>query len=414
MANITISQEAINALNDLISKDWERVIKDSPIAISLLKEGSQVAGDGSRHTWRNAYHAPKLITQTSFTPTNPAATEGTFVFPSDQARFLRVGDTLTLNNDSVVIKVLGISGPNITAQIMLSNGVTNWNGSLLDPALGFGGTGLPTGSATWVVGPPVVPEINFLPDGRSDFKMDSQDWNGISIIRRQFIVTETMLRTATWDDSSQIPMQLDNMVLSTIDDINRMFITGMERSTSSATADITANSGGIPWLASVDNSLDHTIGCAKLYKTTPSPLEYDDVMDLLEMVIGYSTAQTGNWALLCGTNVQKQISKWLPSYFATIVAGMEDTIFGKFHNRLISRFGTGIIPVIRDGNMPDNQVFLFNTDNVRIVYYEKPSIKHIPGELLNDMDGSAVRIKTKFTFEYPNSFANVGVIYNIS
>ena len=132
------------------------------------------------------------------------------------------------------------------------------------------------------------------------------------------------------------------------------------------------------------------------------------------MVVSWN-ASNDQWALVCNYNVQRQISNWLSGLVLPVQVnvGMTDSIYGKFHRQIISQFSGGIIPVIPDNNMPNNQVYLFNTDKVRVVYRERPTIKWVDSDQLTDFDGAALRLRTKVSLQYQNSFANVGVIYGV-
>ena len=413
MAKVYTSQDPSHVLQDRVSEDWTRAVKDSPTILSLLGETPYVAGAGGSHTWRNAYDAPLMINQISYTPLT--ATTGTLTIPPAQTMLFKEGDDLRLENDSVTLRIEAVTAGSLSVRLL------GWHGSLLDPTDPVNpGTGIPTGSdVLWLVQARAIKEVNYLFDGRGGFKEDDFDWNGIQILRQHRIHTETLQDTATLDNASQImDMQLDDMIKKNIRDINEIIIGSGERAKSRDEADVTGRCGGITWLANVDTTVTPAAGCVKYRKDTPGPLTYNDVKNLLRMLAEWGDASMGQWALICSVDIQGQISSWMrgTELVAPIqnITGIQDTIYGKFINQIINPFASGVIPVIVEPNMPNNQVYLINTNNTKIVYRERPAVKIINPDNAMDFDGAIIRIRTKMSLQFQNSFCNVGVIRGIT
>ena len=404
---ITTQNPFADSIVKIISREWERIIKHSPHLISLFGEKPYLPGAGGSHIWRNAYDIPAIISQDTYVSAGGTPEQGVITFAIGHTDELRAGDVLMLENDSVQVKINAVAGNTANVEVV------SWNGSALDLTLTPPGTGIPTGQATWLVLARAISEVNYLLDGRGGFKEDPFDWNGIQIYRQHRIHTQTMMDMATHNDSSQMFTQVTDMLSIMARELNLTAIAGAERSNSRDDAGNTGRCGGVAWLASVDNSVNTATGCAKIYKAVPGPLEYADVTALLGMIAEFDQ-QGDQWALVCNGSIQHQISYWSHGLAQPVqVVNTEPNIYGRFHNLIRSPYTNAIIPVVVDWNMPGNQVFLINTSKASIVYRERPTLIAVRPENANDFDGSIMRVRAKMTIEWLNSFANVGVIYNV-
>jgi len=218
----------------------------------------------------------------------------------------------------------------------------------------------------------------------------------------------------TYDESSKLVKQLANIVQQTVRDINKTIIFGPVRDVSTNNPDYTGSCGGFSWLASIDEEhLDYPTadGCAKLQKETPGPLSWSDVGNMLSQLAEWDS---GNFILVVNRATQKHISEnWVDGKPTWIVQSTNDRQYGKYINSILNPYTGASIPVVTDMNVPANQAFLFNAKSVSIAWRLRPEARVFERGQLTDFDGNAVRLLTKHTIEWANSFANVGVIYGL-
>lgn len=378
----------------VVERLWDRAISYAPNLLSLLGN-KNIMGSEGKHEYTNQYYAPQTVIQES------ATAEGVVtIAPLSDLKYFKVGDELQLENDALIAKITNITATDFTLEVVASTG------SVLIT--------LPTGPATWVVLPRKIRDGSILYDGQTMFKQDKIVWNGVQTYRKYVQLTETLQDTMTYDESSKLVKQLANIVQQTVRDINKTIIFGPVRDVSANNPAYTGSCGGFSWLASIDESHpDYSTadGCAKLQKETPGPLAWGDVGNMLSQLAEWDS---GNFILVVNGATQKHISEnWVDGKPTWIVQSTNDRQYGKYINSILNPYTGASIPVVTDMNVPANQAFLFNANSVSIAWRLRPEARVFERGQLTDFDGNAVRLLTKHTIEWANSFANVGVIYGL-